>query len=73
MSCPCPRRSRLWSWRGILPRFPRERFGDSEDWKKELEANFWTHEFMASAETIKFLERENKDARGFLVELGLVK
>ena len=50
-----------------------QRFGDSEDWKKELETNFWTHEFMASAETIKFLERENKDARGFLVELGLAK
>ena len=49
------------------------RFGDSEEWRKELEANFWTHEFMGSAETIKFLERENTGARAFLVDLGLAK
>ena len=50
-----------------------KRFGESEDWKKELEANFWTHEFMGSAETAKFLERENVQARTFLVDLGLAK
>ena len=49
------------------------RFGDSEDWKKELETNFWTHEFMGNAETTKFLERENAQARTFLVDLGLAK
>jgi putative tricarboxylic transport membrane protein len=49
------------------------RFGDSEDWRKELESNFWTHEFMGSTETTKFLERENSQARTFLVDLGLVK
>ena len=55
-------------WEGAL-----RRFGDSEEWRKELEANFWTHEFMASADTVRFLERENKEARAFLVELGLAK
>lgn len=49
------------------------RFVDSDDWKKELEANFWASEFKGSAETIKFLERENVQARAFLAELGLVK
>lgn len=55
-------------WEGAL-----RRFGDSEEWKKELEANFWTHEFMGSTDTTKFLERENVQARAFLVELGLAK
>ena len=50
-----------------------KRFGDSEEWRKELEENFWTHEFMGSRETSKFLEQENSQARAFLVELGLAK
>lgn len=46
---------------------------DSEEWKKELEGNAWSAEYMTSAETIKFLERENVGARAFLVDLGLAK
>jgi putative tricarboxylic transport membrane protein len=46
---------------------------DSDEWKKELEANAWSSDYMASAETSKFLERENVSARAFLVELGLAK
>ena len=49
------------------------RLNDSDEWKKELEANAWMSEFMRSAETRKFLERENTDVRGFLVDLGMAK
>jgi len=49
------------------------RLVESDEWKKELEANFWTSEFMRSPATRKFLERENAEVRSFLVELGLAK
>jgi putative tricarboxylic transport membrane protein len=49
------------------------RLSDSDEWKKELEANAWMSEFMRSAETRKFLERENTEVRSFLVDLGLAK
>ena len=46
---------------------------DSDEWKKELEANTWTSEFMRSAEARKFLERETTEVRSFLVDLGMAK
>jgi putative tricarboxylic transport membrane protein len=49
-----------------------KRFVESEQWKKELEANFWSSDFMGNADTMKFLERQNAQARAFLGELGLV-
>ena len=49
------------------------RMVESEEWKKELEANFWTSEYMGSAETRKFLERENAQSQAFLADLGLAK
>lgn len=49
------------------------RLVESEEWKKELETNFWTTEFMRGAETRKYLERDNAEIRAFLVELGLAK
>jgi putative tricarboxylic transport membrane protein len=49
------------------------RLNDSDEWKKELEANAWKSEFLRSAETRKFLERENTEVRSFLVDLGLAK
>ncbi len=55
-------------WEDVL-----RRMADSEDWKKELEANFWTADFMGSVETRKHLERENIQARAFLTDLGLAK
>lgn len=50
-----------------------KRFGDSDEWSKEVETNFWTIEFMGNADTVRFLERENVQARKFLVDLGLAK
>jgi putative tricarboxylic transport membrane protein len=49
------------------------RFVESDEWKKELETNFWTSEYMRSAETRKYLEQDNVQVRSFLVELGLAK
>jgi putative tricarboxylic transport membrane protein len=49
------------------------RMVDSEEWKKELETNYWTNEYMGSAETRKHMEQDNVQARAFLVDLGLAK
>jgi putative tricarboxylic transport membrane protein len=49
------------------------RIMDADDWKSELETNFWTANYQTSAETRKFLARDNDEAKAFLVELGLAK
>jgi putative tricarboxylic transport membrane protein len=49
------------------------RLSDSDEWKKELDANAWKSEFIRGAELRKFLERENGEIRTFLVDLGLAK
>jgi putative tricarboxylic transport membrane protein len=50
-----------------------QRFVQSDEWKKELEVNFWTSEYMRSAETRKYLEQDNVQVKAFLAELGLAK
>jgi len=49
------------------------RMMDAEEWKKELEENFWAANFQTSAESRKFLAKDYEDARAFLTELGLAK
>jgi putative tricarboxylic transport membrane protein len=49
------------------------RFVESDEWKKELETNFWASEYMRSTEMRKYLEQDNAQVRSFLVELGLAK
>jgi len=49
------------------------RFVESDEWKKELETNFWTSEYMPSAETRKYMDQDNAQVRAFLAELGLAK
>lgn len=49
------------------------RFVESEDWKKELEKNFWTSEFRRSAEARQYIEQDNAQVRAFLTDLGLAK
>lgn len=46
---------------------------ESAEWKKELETNFWTSEYLGSAETRKHMAQDNVQARAFLVDLGLAK
>ena len=55
-------------WEGVI-----KRMMDADEWKKELEENFWKAHFQAGAESRKFLERDYADARAFLTELGLAK
>ena len=50
-----------------------KRFVESDEWKKELETNFWTSEYMRSAETRKYLDQDNAQVRAFLAELGLAR
>jgi len=49
------------------------RMADSEEWKKELDLNFWTGEFTGSAGMRTRLERDNAEERAFLIALGLAK
>ena len=44
---------------------------ESEDWKAEMDSNFWQANFQGSAATRKFLARDYEDAKAFLTELGL--
>ena len=55
-------------WEGVM-----RRMIEAEDWKKELEENYWTSNFQTSAESRKFLARDHEDAKAFLTELGLAK
>jgi putative tricarboxylic transport membrane protein len=55
-------------WEGVM----RQMMG-AEDWKTELESNFWTANYQTSAETRKFLARDHEDAKAFLTELGLAR
>jgi putative tricarboxylic transport membrane protein len=50
-----------------------KRLMEHEDWKNEMESNFWRANFQGSATTRKFLARDEQDARAFLSELGLAK
>ncbi len=50
-----------------------KRLGESDEWKKELEANFWVPEYLPGAEARKYLERENVALRALLGELGLAR
>ncbi len=49
------------------------RMTESDEWKKELEANFWRSEFMRSADTRKNIESDYAVLRAFMLELGLAK
>jgi putative tricarboxylic transport membrane protein len=49
------------------------RMMDAEDWKSELETNFWTANYQTSADARKFLARDHEDAKAFLAELGLAR
>ena len=50
-----------------------KRMSDSDEWKKELEANFWTNEYMDHVETRSLMDRDNVQVKAFLIELGLAK
>lgn len=45
----------------------------AEEWKKELEENYWQHKFMGNAELAVFLAHDNKIQKTFLSDIGLAK
>ncbi len=55
-------------WENVM-----RRMMEADDWKKELEENFWSANFQTGAESRKFLARDHEDAKAFLTELGLAK
>ena len=50
-----------------------QRIVETDDWKKELEANHHTAEFLGSADTRKMMDADNARLKAFLAELELVK
>lgn len=46
---------------------------ESADWKAELERNYWGDFFMTGAEFRKTIDREYREMKGMLVDLGLAK
>ena len=50
-----------------------KRMSESDEWKKELEANFWSNEFLDHVETRRQMDRDHVQQKSFLTELGLAK
>jgi putative tricarboxylic transport membrane protein len=50
-----------------------QRFIETDEWKKELDNNFWRSEYLRGAETRKYLDQDNEQVKLFLTELGLAK
>jgi putative tricarboxylic transport membrane protein len=49
------------------------RMSESEEWRKELEANVWASNYLTSAETRKLMDRDNIEQRAIVNALGLAK
>jgi len=50
-----------------------KRLAEAEDWKSEIETNFWRTNLQGSEASKKFLAKDYQDAKSFLTELGLAK
>ncbi len=50
-----------------------KRMTDSDEWRQDLEKNFWSAELMSSAAMRKFMDRDNAALKVFLGELGLAR
>ena len=55
-------------WESVM-----RRMMEADDWKNELETNFWNANFQGVVENRRFLARDHEDAKAFLTELGLAK
>ena len=55
-------------WEGVM-----RRAMDTDDWKNELELNFWTSAYMGSIEARKHMAQDNEGVKVFLAELGLAR
>ena len=45
----------------------------TDEWKRDMQENFWTDFYMGSQETRKFLDRENATLKAVLGDLGLAR
>ena len=73
------------NWRGVIA--PRglappqigyweraiQRLVETDEWKKDLETNYHSGEYLGSAETRRMMDSDHAKIRAFLVELELVK
>lgn len=50
-----------------------KRLTESDEWKKELDDNFWRSEFLSGADARKQMDRDDVQQRVFLRELALIK
>ena len=48
-----------------------KRMTEADEWKRDLEKNFWVAEFMGAREVRQFMDNDNAALRRFLSELGL--
>jgi len=55
-------------WEGVL-----RKVTESPEWKADLEKNYWSDDFVTSAQFRKDLEKDYADMKAVLVELGLAK
>ena len=46
---------------------------EADEWKQDIEKNFWSAEFMNAQQMRQFMDRDNVALKRFLGELGLVK
>ena len=55
-------------WEGVL-----RKMAETPEWKADLEKNYWSSDFMPSAQFRKELEKDYAGTKAVLVELGLAK
>ena len=55
-------------WENVLARVV-----ESDDWKKDLETNFWEGQFLTSADTRKLLKTQYDDYKSVLIDVGLAR
>jgi putative tricarboxylic transport membrane protein len=55
-------------WDGVLRKLVQ-----TEDWKNDLEANFWVDAYSPASEAKRIFDREYEEFRTILTELGMAK
>jgi len=55
-------------WDGVFLRLTR-----TEDWKRELERNYWSDFYMDSRQSRRFLDQQNEELRVLMTDIGLAR
>ena len=48
------------------------KLGQSDEWRRDADAQFWAAEYLLSADTRRHMDTENEQTRGILADLGLI-